>query len=86
MKWLITYAVSGVGAFPVDMLRYDSSWPSRTEDANTISSTFERGFNPKPNIVTLCRWSRTKDSHNPTIDRWKSFGWFCSVVDKRKIS
>lgn len=78
--WIIEYEVVGHGTFPVDMLRYDASYPSRHADAIidpdlwTISSL-------EPRKVRL----HHRESHKgwtPTIDRWKSFGW---VVDQYSI-
>lgn len=40
-KRLVEFRVSGVGYFPVDMLRYDRCWPATTDDAVSV------GANPK---------------------------------------
>ncbi len=33
-----TYLVEGSGPFPIDMLRYDMSWPFDSSDSGRISS------------------------------------------------
>ena len=78
------YVVSGGGAFPLDMLRYDASHPEREVDSGAIASTF-RGV----------RWAGAEEPHvplvrlvsyyPPTDGRWQSFGWHVVTVDERKI-
>jgi hypothetical protein len=60
-----SFTVSGRGAFPLDMLRYDSCWPNSEADTSAIDEPRER------RKVTL----RTYSNYSPTIDRWESFGW-----------
>lgn len=56
------YAVIGRGHFPTDMLRYDRAWLRRTEDAVTMWGSESR----RVELLGL---------REPTIDRWRSFGW-----------
>jgi hypothetical protein len=71
--WIIEYQVMGHGTFPVDMLRYDTSYPSKNPESIFQPSMWnEPDFTPR--TVTL----HHRESHagwTPTIDRWKSFGW-----------
>lgn len=69
------YEVVGDGPFPVDMLRYDASYP--IEGAELILS--EAGFGmralkPEPRRVRLHHRDAYAGWH-PTYDRWSSFGW-----------
>jgi hypothetical protein len=62
-----TFKVEGKGAFPVDMLRYDSAVPASEADAHRIEK--QRDLR----TVVLTRTSVDKDG--PTVARWRSFGW-----------
>lgn len=68
MRWRIRYNVEGSGHFPLDMLRYDSSYPASESDANRAE------FNSGTRTVVLERVSEDKD-WAPTKGRWESFGW-----------
>ena len=78
------YQVVGDGPFPVDMLRYDASYPNGTEDALAILA--EAGFGMRPlqkeaRRVTL----RHRDVYagwEPSVGRWSSFGW---SVDQNSV-
>jgi hypothetical protein len=62
------YKVTGVGRFPVDMLRYDMAWPDGNEDSGKIVSP--------PKEVYTVTLSRTAHFHKqPDAGRWQSFGW-----------
>lgn len=72
----VSTVFSGVGSFPLDMLRYDACFPSKSEDAAVISESMN----------TVGKWTvrvskfvgNVQRSRNLeecfTIDRWKSFG------------
>lgn len=61
---LYQYTVIGHGYFPLDMLRYDSAYPRRQIDVDSLT-----GLNEGRAIVDL-------SSHRqPTVERWNSFGW-----------
>lgn len=63
------------GHFPFDMLRYDGCYPaSEHPDSATLEEQYTPGGLPKGKTVTLCKcWSDPK--WQPTVDRWRSFGW-----------
>jgi hypothetical protein len=66
----------GLALFPLDMLRYDSAWPYKTEDAVAIGSAVKQ--RPLPTCeITLCTHSQ-----RPATDRWASFGWSVEVERK----
>ena len=62
-----TYSVSGRGRFPLDMLRYDCSWPARSEDAHTI----RQAVAAHSGHATV----QLRSHRAPTASRWDSFGW-----------
>ncbi len=76
-KLFIEYTVEGIGTFPVDMLRYDCSFPSRESDSHQIETTFT-GPSIAPGPTRLMRM-KPRDGWEPTKGRWESFGW--SVVE-----
>ena len=55
------YTVVGRGPFPTDMLRYDAAWPADTGHG-ILEPRLEREV-------------RLRSGREPTIDRWRSFGW-----------
>ncbi len=67
------FEVEGQGAFPVDMLRYDSCWPDSTDDALKISAHRADGKEcVERRRVTLV----TVERLNCVVDgRWQSFNW-----------
>jgi len=73
--WILKYTVEPNGAttFPVDMLRYDSSYPRRETDSYAIV----RSFNHTPVAVSLTRgpFKRKADALCISGRRWNSFGW-----------
>lgn len=70
---LYRYTVSGVGVFPVDMLRYDSAWPDDQEAASKIVR------DPYANTDVLGKYTVHLAGINPPTDaRWRSFGWTVS--------
>jgi len=68
------FTVGGAYYFPMDMLRYDSCWPSTSEDASQLQFHPQRNSDVetkrKIRLVTIGHKER-----RPTLDRWKSFGW-----------
>jgi hypothetical protein len=70
-RYLQKATVTGRGGFPLDMLRYDSCWPSSPDDVSKIHASF---IERDTYSITL---SRTTDSARSqwTADRWFSFGW-----------
>jgi hypothetical protein len=71
----ITFKVSGVLPFPVDMLRYDACYPQTAEDTAEIEASInrEKEFNrlPRRFVTLVCPSMVTA----PTVGRWISFGW-----------
>lgn len=61
--YFYTYYVSGYGTFPLDMLRYDSCWPSTSVDVAKIDRS------DKSRSIKLHSHQR------PTPERWESFLW-----------
>lgn len=72
--YLIRFTVEGKGYFPVDMLRYDSCFPSNQ------SSVTRLGNSPESREVYLARVTNRKQ-WTPTYDRWRSFGWIVTHTD-----
>ena len=69
------YVVSGRGAFPIDMLRYTSSWPMDESDARAIEDSIEHADSTDPFTIRL---SRNHRDPQPQLanDRWESkFRW-----------
>lgn len=60
------FYVTGRGAFPFDMLRYDDCWPASTEDAAMINQDYTSDKN---------RSIKLHSYHAPTVERWSSFLW-----------
>lgn len=76
---LYEYTVTGRGSFPIDMLRYDQSWPStESGDSLAIINSFlrRRGYNLEYS-VTLTSIAE------PTEGRWESFGFKASGIRKK---
>jgi hypothetical protein len=71
---LYKYKVMGKGSFPTDMLRYDSCWPSKPEDAEKILAPSKD--------ATVVQVTSIKE---PTHARWSSFGWSIGAVEKMTI-
>lgn len=67
-----TYSVEGAGPFPVDMLRYDASYPSGQGDVGRITAgdleTTETREVELVHVGDNKRWLLTEA-------RWRSFGW-----------
>ncbi len=75
--YMSKFVVEGRGHFPLDMLRYDSCWPSTQSDVaalDYIREDFRKPPNEKSRRVALSRCHKTK-GFKPTSDRWESFGW-----------
>lgn len=66
------YKVRGTADFPLDMLRYDASYPAGTEDAHSIHNNLRHcpgQDRREARTVTLI------GPVEPTAGRWESFGW-----------
>ena len=67
--WKIHYQVRGGGYFPLDMLRYDSSYPTDEGQAQR-----EIGYVGERRTLDLCHVT-TDRNWKPTDRRWESFTW-----------
>ncbi|HSX23277.1 MAG TPA: hypothetical protein VLE97_10940 [Gaiellaceae bacterium] len=66
------YIVEGSDSFPVDMLRYTSSWPKDEVDARLIEDSFDGG---SKRAITLTMKHRDPEPQL-AADRWQSkFRW-----------
>lgn len=73
MNKIRTFRVTGPRRhFPIDMLRYDSCWPTTSEDVRLISNSFDlEEALPRRITVSLS----TASPSAPTEGRWESFMW-----------
>lgn len=67
--------VSGIGSFPLDMLRYDGLEFLSQYDERIASRTYERSVDVVKKEAPF-RWY-------PTVKRWESFGWRVIAVRHR---
>jgi hypothetical protein len=79
--WRIQYEVQGRMDFPLDMLRYDCSFPYSSEDVANIEDSSVNVDGVRR--VRLVRYADSKH-WTPTIGRWQSFLW--SVVPHYGVS
>jgi len=64
---------TGQQPFPIDMLRYDSCYPSSQEDAAEITHDLVPPPICGPDGITITLETTARNS--PTPARWESFGW-----------
>lgn len=79
--WITEYEVIGDGPFPVDMLRYDASYPADNAELILQEAGFGMSLEAGPRRVRL----RHRDGYSrwePTVGRWSSFGW---TVDQNSV-
>ena len=70
------------GAFPLDMLRYDSCYPMSSVDVNRMILESQRDYTERGyDNITLVHREHGSKKWRPTEDRWRSFGW--RVTDVR---
>lgn len=85
MKYRQEIKATGLGPFPIDMLRYDRCFPLREEDAAEISlSHQEYLLRKKEKPIYLVKFC---DSKAPafTSERWRSFGWQIEFLGVTKV-
>lgn len=75
-----TFTFKGHGPFPLDMLRYDSCWPKAGSDVKQIEWSLDWTEQRKERFVTL------EADNEPTIERWKSFGWRLVQSEARRAA
>lgn len=63
--------------FPLDMLRYDCCYPNSTDDAAHIHRSISDRASRPITLVTQ------RAPEFVTADRWKSFGWIVSNIERR---
>jgi hypothetical protein len=73
-----TYRVVGVSHFPVDMLRYDCAWPRDGHAVTLLADAMQRDARRAPNDPF--RIELRSNVRTPTVDRWRSFGWYVETV------
>ena len=66
MKWRHVLAVTFQGAFPIDMLRYESAFPCREIDSGRIE---QARFSSGPQTVYIAKYSPEK------TPRWEEGRW-----------
>lgn len=73
----IHYAhVTGRGAFPIDMLRYDRAAPRHEQDSQLIEASFLGGFETRTmELVTYSCYAHANAPGVWTPARWNSFAW-----------
>lgn len=80
-KWIVSYTVTGLGQFPIDMLRYDRSFPASEIESGKITRTFHHA---DPWEITVSMYASTKVD-GPCEGRWQSFGCRVKDVTARKL-
>jgi hypothetical protein len=68
------FTVTGHGAFPLDMLRYDSCYPRTQDDVMQIERSLTDHGYQEAREVRLLRPVESK-RNLPTTARWNSFRW-----------
>lgn len=79
-KFMLTFTVTGDRPFPLDMLRYCTAWPCRTEDAQTIAETYNETLPQETRNVRLCMFVDSTKADPVQCARWRSFGWHTNVT------
>jgi len=75
------FTVAGVGVFPLDMLRYDTCFPMRSDDVNIIENSMNPEIRQRQRTegsqfeVILVAYHDKKGDKVITEGRWSSFGW-----------
>lgn len=70
-----TYTVSGTFIFPIDMLRYDQAWLASQADAGEVEASIGGPSSQKRTV-------RLVGCQVPNLDRWASFGWAVTGIEK----
>ncbi|AZS12595.1 hypothetical protein HWB99_gp059 [Mycobacterium phage DrLupo] len=78
-RYLYVFNVHGRSNFPIDMLRYDRATPHSERDSKQIvpATGCHSGGTIAGYDIEL------QSNREPTIGRWRSFGW--EVTDVQKI-
>jgi hypothetical protein len=82
--WAIKFVVQSksklAGQFPIDMLRYDSCYPSKDSVSvsrilNSLDINQIIEGDPEDRMITLVHNSHGDKNWTPTIARWESYGY-----------
>ena len=79
------FEVMGRYPFPTDMLRYDCAFPPSPRDVDLMQQGIvgpgvQHSYRDRP-MLTFRLVSFVKE---PTVDRWRSFGWGATMVEKKR--
>ncbi len=70
----VSFIVRGWGAFPLDMLRYDSCWPKGPRDVEAMMDSElvrdEKNARLERNVELT-----SESPYSPNEKRWASFSW-----------
>lgn len=82
----VKFEVRGRYPFPLDMLRYDSCYPCEPAAVNRIQQgivgpDIDEPYRDRP-VLAIRLISHI---HEPTVERWRSFGWFVEHVEVVKV-
>lgn len=69
------FKVTGNNPFPIDMLRRDRCFPASERDAGLMTSTMTYDNVGPLTVELLVHVFDRPKFWQPTIERWKSFGW-----------
>jgi hypothetical protein len=77
---LYEYKIENTAAthFPLDLLRYEESWPARQEDSKSIELLL-RG-----QVSSTIQWCILLQGLHCSPEKWKEFGW--KVIEQRRIN
>jgi hypothetical protein len=79
---LHTYTVRGLYSFPIDMLRYDRSFPTDESETGNIATTIPFMSNEVAKEPIEIRLTGIA---YPNMRRWDSFGWKVVEVDGVRV-
>jgi len=75
----IRFTVTGLGYFPLDMLRYDGCYPAGQDDVlHLVPDRHSRTAltaTPAPSVSIELIHIGDQRAWHPTEARWRSFGW-----------
>lgn len=77
LKYQHAAFVTGDGAFPIDMLRYEGAFPAEETDSNRI------GHVEETRTVRLIKFSSEREPRWNHA-RWHSFGWTLQACEEQR--
>jgi hypothetical protein len=82
LKYVCKFTVTGAGRIPMDMLRYDRATPLTQED---VAECENPSYDESNEVsIRMTRFTEHKNDQ-PTVGRWKSFGWEVSDITFTKL-